>query len=68
MTNTTIDLDSYTCSSDPLEAIEYLLNNNNIMFKINLTNPYFEIIKHKYIIKIIKQEGDTIYFIIHSGG
>ncbi|AKA72648.1 hypothetical protein SULI_01055 [Saccharolobus solfataricus] len=68
MTNFTIDLDSYTCSSDPLEAIEYLFNNNNVIFKIKSANPYFEIIKDRYTINIIKQEGDTIYFIIRYGG
>ncbi|AGJ61673.1 Hypothetical Protein SiL_0194 [Sulfolobus islandicus LAL14/1] len=67
MMNITIDLDSYTCSSDPLEAIEYLLH-NNVIFKINLKNPYFETIKGNYNIDIIKEEGDIIYFIVRSDG
>ncbi|WP_338603529.1 hypothetical protein V6M85_04495 [Sulfolobus tengchongensis] len=68
MTSIMIDLDSYTCSSDPTEAVDYLLLNKNVIFKINAKNPYFEEIKTRYRINITRQEGDTIYFTIHSDG
>ncbi|BDB98869.1 hypothetical protein [Saccharolobus caldissimus] len=68
MTNTIIDLESYTCSSDPIEAIEHLRGKNNIVFKISNKNPYFSIIINKYEIDIIKQEGDIIYFMIRLNG
>lgn len=67
MMNTIVDLDSYTCSSNPIEAIEYLLN-RKILFKISVYNPYFEEIKSKYNINTIKRDGDIIYFTISSDG
>ncbi len=63
-----IDLDSYTCGSDPTEALGFLLGKRGVVFSISLSNPYYEEIKRKYVIEIVKKEGDKVYFSIRSGG
>lgn len=60
-----VDLDKDTCNSDPTEA---LIPNKKVIFKISRKNPYFEYIKTNYIINVIKDEGDVIYFQISSFG
>ncbi len=59
-----IDLDSDTCSSDPIEAVNYL---KQAIFKISKKNPvYPDIVKMG--IEVIKDEGDQIYFKIRNSG
>ncbi|EWG06922.1 MAG: hypothetical protein ASUL_07029 [Candidatus Aramenus sulfurataquae] len=63
-----VDLDSSTCSSEPLEALGFLLRKKGVVFSISLDNPYYQEIKRKYEIEIVKKEGDKVYFLILSGG
>ncbi|AOL17098.1 hypothetical protein BFU36_10725 [Sulfolobus sp. A20] len=68
MTNTIVDLDSFTCSSDPIEAIGFLADKEKVTFKISSNNPYFNDIKGRYNIRIKKIEGEIIYFGINLDG
>ncbi|EZQ10822.1 MULTISPECIES: hypothetical protein [Acidianus] len=61
MTTSMVDLDSFTCGSDPIEAVMYL-KNNNVLFVISLNNPYYNEITKLFTIEIKKKEGDRIYF------
>ncbi|BBL46635.1 MULTISPECIES: hypothetical protein [Metallosphaera] len=63
----TIDLDDFTCSGNPLEALEYLLG-REVVFSISRDSPLLPIIRSKYKIKEISREGDIIYFMISSDG
>ncbi|MEL9969473.1 MAG: hypothetical protein QXR57_03890 [Metallosphaera sp.] len=65
--DSTIDLNDITCSSDPLEAIEFL-KGRDVVFTISKDSPFFIFIKNKYTINIISRKGDTIYFTIRSDG
>ncbi|MCG3108389.1 hypothetical protein L3N51_00670 [Metallosphaera sp. J1] len=65
--DSTIDLDNFDCSSNPLEALEYLLG-KEVVFSISRNSPFLPIIRTKYKIKEISREGDIIYFKINSDG
>ncbi|BBG25251.1 hypothetical protein [Sulfuracidifex tepidarius] len=60
-----IDLDSDTCSSDPIEAINYL--KEQVIFKISKRNPLYHDIVNMGI-EVVKDDGDQIYFKIKSSG
>lgn len=60
-----VDLDRDTCGSNPIDA---LIPDNNIIFKISKKNPYFQVIVDNFKVIIIKEEGDEVYFKIHSSG
>ncbi|AWR98802.1 hypothetical protein [Metallosphaera hakonensis] len=62
-----IDLDDFNCSSDPLEALEYL-SGKGVLFTISKDSPFFPIIRSKFKIREIRREGDTVYFTISSDG
>ncbi|BDC18124.1 hypothetical protein [Acidianus sp. HS-5] len=58
-----VDLDSDQCSFNPLDAIEYLMyKKDSIIFKISSDNPFFQDIKKRYPLQIIKNEGGIVYF------
>lgn len=63
----TIDLDSYTCSSDPLEAIG-LLAHINVTFSISRDNPLLQYVFRKYRVEVVGKEGNRILFKILSDG
>ncbi|MFP3204473.1 MAG: hypothetical protein RXS23_03400 [Metallosphaera yellowstonensis] len=63
----TIDLDSYTCSSDPLEALG-LVANVDVTFSISKDSPLLSYVFKRYRVEIVRKEGEKILFKIRSDG
>ncbi|QKR00539.1 hypothetical protein GWK48_09255 [Metallosphaera tengchongensis] len=62
--DSTIDLEEFTCSSDPIETIGFL-KGKKVIFAISRRSPFYHAIKEKYNVHEVKREGDTIYFMIN---
>ena len=60
-TNIIIDLDSVTCSSEPEEAIGF--SETGTIFKVSKDNPFLELLRARRDVRLLKDEGDVIYFV-----
>jgi hypothetical protein len=60
-TNTIIDLDQVTCSSDPEETVGFA--EKGTIFKVRKDSPFLDMLRNRNDVKFLSSEGDTLYFL-----
>jgi hypothetical protein len=50
-----------TCSSEPEEAIGF--SETGTIFKVSKGNPFLELLRARRDVRLLKDEGDVIYFV-----